>query len=391
MATTDDRIAAYSKTVAEDPKNLRSHLALALEYIQKTRETGDGQYLELAAQSLDRALTADPDLPDALRVRNEIRLMRHEFRKVAEDARYLTQVNSSDTGSWGNLGDALMELGDYEGAEKAYRQMLSLGPNLTSYNRYAYYLFVAGKPEEAFVAMRMAIDSGSRNPQQLAWCRSELGDMYFKTGQIELARSMFQSATEGFPKLHRAHAGLAHLASCEGRVKEAIASYRRAQAIVPLPEYSAALEDLARETGDPREAEKQSKLLGAVLTLASASGEDANRTIALIWANRKVRLEEALRLVQAEFANRDDVYSYDALGWVLHRLGRNGEASTAAKKAIRMATPEPSFWFHAGMIFYAAGLADEARTALTRCVELNRNFDRRQGALAVDTLRKLKI
>ena len=82
--------------------------------------------------------------------------------------------------------------------------------------------------------------------------------------------------------------------------------------------------------------------------------------------------------------------SYDALAWVLFRLGKIDQAAEAASKAIGLGTPEPSFYFHAGMIALAAGEKESARKHLTHALELNPAFNRVDSWVAREQLTKLK-
>ena len=47
---------------------------------------------------------------------------------------------------------------------------------------------------------------------------------------------------------------------------------------------------------------------------------------------------------------RQDVYTYDALAWTLYKNKQCSEAQQATERALKMDTPEPSFYSHAGMI-----------------------------------------
>ena len=58
----------------------------------------------------------------------------------------------SDPQNWGTLGDAMMELGKYEEAGKAYSKMAAIKVSLTSLNRLAYYKFVNGDAEGAIAS-----------------------------------------------------------------------------------------------------------------------------------------------------------------------------------------------------------------------------------------------
>jgi tetratricopeptide (TPR) repeat protein len=119
------------------------------------------------------------------------------------------------------LGDSLMEMGQYAAAETAYHRMLELGPNLASYNRMAYHRFVTGQSAEALAWMNMAVEAGSKIPENLAWCLVEFGDMLFKTGHIQQARAAYDRALETLPGYHRAYAALGRFYAATGEYQQA--------------------------------------------------------------------------------------------------------------------------------------------------------------------------
>ena len=66
-----------------------------------------------------------------------------------------------------------------------------------------------------------------------------------------------------------------------------------------------------------------------------------------------------------------DVYTFDALAWALYRNSKFPEAYDAVKKAMKLDTPEPQFYFHASLIADALGKADEADQLWSKAVRLN--------------------
>ncbi len=58
-------------------------------------------------------------------------------------------------------------------------------------------------------------------------------------------------------------------------------------------------------------------------------------------------------------------------------------------KAIKLSTPEPAFYYHAGLIENALGHKDQARELLKKALELNPEFDARQASLAGAALKEL--
>jgi tetratricopeptide (TPR) repeat protein len=391
MATlsTDRKIAALEKASGADPRNRRVRVDLAFLYLQKVRETADYSYLDLAARITSTLLDEDSGDMLARRLDNEINMMKHEFRRVAASAEDLTKLAPSDPGPWGNLGDALMELGEYERAGQAYQRMFAVRPGLESYNRLAYFKFVTGDPAAAVQLMKLAIEAGSRIPEPIAWCYNELGDMYFKTGRTNEARAAYLEAIRLFPGAHKAHYGLGRVLAGDGKLAEAAVSVKRSQSIVPMVEYAGELEQIYQRLGKPDEAKKQQALIDVVDKLSRARGETANRVLALIYIGEGRKLEDAAQLTENELENRNDVYTLDAVSWVYYTQKNYDDAAKMSVKALRFQTTEPAFYYHAGMIAAAEGRNGDARKMLQRALELNPHFDLNQAPEAERVLKTL--
>jgi tetratricopeptide (TPR) repeat protein len=380
--TADQRIALYEKKLKDAPNDPKVEGDLASAFIQKLRETTDFQYLNRAATLVDRILAADSHSYDGIRLSAEIATHRHNFPQAAQLTRDLTVRNPSDAGAWGLLGDSLMEMGQYDAADKAYQRMFALGPNLASYNRIAWHRFVTGKGAEALSWMAMAVEAGSSTNENLAWCLVEFGDMLFKSGRVDDAHAAYEKSLETLPGYHRALAALGREYAAAGEFDKAVDSFRKAQAVIPLPDYAHALAALYDQLGRPTEAAQQRKLIDVIDKLGQANGEKGNRMLAMNYADENRNLDRALALARAELETRKDVYTYDALSWVLFRGGHQQEAEEASAKALAMHTPEPMFLYHAGVIAIAGGRAEQGRELLGQALALNPSFAWPQAAYA---------
>jgi tetratricopeptide (TPR) repeat protein len=352
---TDDRIAMYSAIVNSKPSDPAHYeVLLASAYVQKSRETTDFSYLDKAVAVLNGVLSSDNANYEALRLLTETQLERHLFSTAVDSSRRLIQISPADPWNWGTLGDAYVEMGDYEKGAEAYQKMVSLRPDLASYNRAAHFRFLYGDVPAAIAIMKKAIESGSSSPENVAWCMVDLGNIYFKSGQLALARQSFTDALRTFKNYYPAYAGLGRVLAETGDVPGAIQNYRRAQEITPLPDYAAALFDLYEKTGQDDLATQQMDLLDVIDKVSIANGEKANRNLALAFADHDVKLVRALQLAQGELEFRRDVYTYDALAWALYKNHRVPEAREYMEKALALKTPEPGFRLHSEIILNAA-------------------------------------
>ncbi len=115
-----------------------------MRLIRKARETGDPSYFNRAEEALKKSLDINPNNAGAMRHLAYVFYSRHEFEPAAVHARKAIEMDSTDGDSYGILGDALIEVGEYGRAEEVYRKMMELEENLYSYSRVAGLKSVRG-------------------------------------------------------------------------------------------------------------------------------------------------------------------------------------------------------------------------------------------------------
>jgi Tfp pilus assembly protein PilF len=91
-AQTDERIAKLQKQAPSPVQQCQ----LAKAYIQKMRETVDFGYLDRASKLVDNVLVHDPSNFEAIRLRSEIGMERHEFQKVADYSEAIVKLAPND-------------------------------------------------------------------------------------------------------------------------------------------------------------------------------------------------------------------------------------------------------------------------------------------------------
>jgi tetratricopeptide (TPR) repeat protein len=393
--STDQTIRFHQSRIAADPDDPLAHNRLAAAYVQKARESGDLSYYALAEKAATRSLALLPrghSAAVAAALLAAVHLARHEFTDALGRARQASQSDPAEPTPYAIAGDALVELGEYEQAAQAYARIAGLDGPQGADSRLAYLKFLKGDTRGAIASMQRAVtlvSSSSPRGEPAAWARAQLGDFYFQVGDLAAAERALTGALTAAPGYHRAQAGLARVRAAQGRDREAVELYGRALAVIPLPEYAAALGDVHARAGRTAEANRQYDLVEYIGRLSALNQTVYNRELALFYADHGRRLPEALDLARRELDVRRDVYTWDVLAWTLHQNGRAGEAGAAMADALKLGTRDPRLLFHAGMIHKALGDTDRARDYLGQALALNPRFHPLQADVASRALTEL--
>jgi tetratricopeptide (TPR) repeat protein len=363
--------------------------ALGDAFMQKARETADSAYYRRAELAFERARALDATDVSAAVGLARVHGARHEFEKSIEWARRALELDARNAGAYGLLGDAALELGDYEAATDHYQQMLDLRPDISSYSRSAHLLFVTGDARRAAWLMDRAIKAGAGYAENTAWCRAQLALMHLHTGNLLAAEQVVEQAIGLTPANY-------HVLFAQGRVRAArkdyagaIESYRRASAIAPQHEVVMALGQLYVVTGDRASADKQWAVVETIDKLNKANGVTGDLQLARFLADLDRRLPEALAIAQAEYRRRPNVFAADTLAWAYYKNGRYADAKRAVAKALAQRTPDASFLFHAGMIHAKLGDRVTAQRYLAQALSLNPSFNPLDAPVAEATLADL--
>jgi tetratricopeptide (TPR) repeat protein len=392
-SATDNQMAYYQRLLQRNPQNSRAYNGLGDGLIRKARETGDPSYFSRAEEALKKSLNIDPDNAGAMRHLSYVFYSRHEFEAAAVHARRAIEMDATDGDSYGILGDALMETGAYEKAEEAYENMIQREKSLYSYSRQAGLKSMRGDSAGATADLEHAIAAGKAAKQpaeSIAWAQWQLGSDQFNLGQLAAAESFYSQSLETYPNYYRGLASLAQVRAAQKKYHEAIELYRKAVAILPMPEYIAALGDVYSKIGRLDEARKQYELVEYIGKLSTLNQALYNRELAYFYADHDVKLKEGLELARRELEYRRDIYAYDVLAWNLHKNNQSEEASAAIREALKLDTKDARIFYHAGMIYHRLGVKQKAREYLSRAVETNPHFHIFAAENAARTLKELE-
>lgn len=370
---TDRRIGDLQGRLREAPGSVEAWTALGEAWVRKAREASDPGLYHGAEDCAAAALALDPAAPRALALRGVVLLEAHRFEEARALGAALTARAPGFAPGHGLLSDALLELGRFEEAAAAAQRMMDLKPGLPSYVRAAHLLWLQGDVEGALEAARLAVDAGG-DPEARAWARTQAALMEWHRGALARADAALDRALAEFPGHPAALAAKGRVALSRGDAAAAVRWLTRAEAAAPLTETAWLLGEAAALAGDAagaRRAWERAEQRGRALD---------RRTLAAFLADRGHRPAEAVRLAEEERAVRGDVYTEDVRAWALYRAGRLAEAGAAARRALRLGTPDARLLFHAGAIRLAAGDRRGGLALLRRARALQPRFDPAGGA-----------
>ncbi|MBI3287325.1 MAG: tetratricopeptide repeat protein [Chloroflexi bacterium] len=392
VKTAEELIEFWRGRFERDPRDFISLTFLGQAFIRKARETGDISAYERAEAALRRALDLNPNYESTLAYLATVLFAKHDFQGALDLADRVYSFDPRALQALATLGDAHLELGNYLEAEAAYRQLLDRSPSSPVYSRLARLAWLRGRPEEALDLMQQAADEAKESGlsgENTAWYQVQLGELYFTTGRYPEAAEYYAAALGAFDNYYLALAGLGKVRAAQGHYAEAIAFYRQTIAIIPQPEFVAALGDIYAITGQASQAQQEYRLVEYIGKLAAINQIIYNRRLALFYADHDVKLEEALELAARELEVRQDIYGYDALAWALYKNGRYAQAAEAIAEAMQLGTRDALLYYHAGMIYAGLGDHQGARRMLTEALSINPRFDPLQSRIAALTLQQI--
>jgi tetratricopeptide (TPR) repeat protein len=380
--TLVERLQAALKA---NPTDGKSAALLGLAYQQRARETGDPSYYVRSEAALRDALHVDRNDLAAVGGLGSLALSRHRFREALALGRRAVALSPSTARNYGIVGDALIELGRYDEAFRAFDTMARLKPSLASYARVSYARELLGDQLGAVRTMKLALDAAS-GPEPTAWTRVQLGKLYWNRGQLPAAAAQYRAALHIFPGYVYALDALSQVEGARGRLGRAIELEQQAVNTTPLPQFAAYLGDLYERAGKPVLAQRQYGLIGAIERLLRANGVRTDLETALFDVDHGIRLRDSLRLARLARAERPSIDGDDVLAWALARNGRCGEALAYSQRAMRLGTKDALKYFHRGEIERCLGHDTVARSWFTRALALNPHFSLRFAPVAKEAL-----
>ncbi|MFJ1958161.1 tetratricopeptide repeat protein [Streptomyces microflavus] len=360
-------IKALQARVTRLPKDPGGWAALGMAYVQQARTTADPATYDRAEKALRTSLTVQAeDNTDAEIGMGALAAARHDFPAALRWARKATASGPYSSSAHGVLADAYTQLGRYDEADEAVQKMTDLRPDAASLARASYTFELKGDTDRARALMRRSL-AAAATPADTSFAHNVLAslDLQDADPRAALARTQIGlGAAPGDSALLETRAR-AHMAM--GDTTKALADYRAAIAIAPLPHYLLGLGELEQSMGHRGQAEEQYTLLRAQDRIREAAGDPAD-TDAILFEADHGNPRRAVTLAEQTLRTRPFVAVHDAYARALHRAGRNAEALAQADKALALGTRSALFHYHRAAIHQALGDPGAARRDLTHAL-----------------------
>lgn len=343
-----ERVAEMEARLQKEPADLGAAVLLSDALLRLGRATSDGRPANRASSVLAAVLKNDPGQYDALRMLGAIQLSQHRFREALETAERARNERPDDAWNYGVMGDALIELGEYDNAFERFDRMMSLRPGAAAYARIAYARELSGDLNGALKAMRLAATAASpQDPEAQAWYATQLAELHLKRGQLADADREYRRATFLYPNYPLAMVGQGKVKAAQGDRDAALRVYLDQLSRTPTLDIAARIGDLYTEEGRSSDAEHYYQLAEQLAGPGIAQTEAA---LPLFLAEHDRKLTDAVAIAEAVAAKRHDIFTEDALAWSYFKVGRLEIAYATSRKAIRTGSQDARIVSHAATI-----------------------------------------
>jgi tetratricopeptide (TPR) repeat protein len=364
------RVAEMEQQLVAKPGDLSASILLADALLRQARVTGDSRPAGRAAVVLERTLRDNPDSYDALRLLGAVDLSLHRFAEARAVGMRARDQRPDDAWNYGVIGDAQMELGEYDQAFASFDRMMQLRPGPAAYARVSYAREIRGDLPGALAAMQMAYASTPpQDPEAQAWYSTQLGELQLKLAHADLAERAFRRALFTFPHYPLAGVGVGKAKLALGDRAAALEMFLDQLQRAPTLDLAARIADLYAAMGDADAAEHYLELAE---DLAGPAASQTEAALALFLAEHDRKLPEAVRLAERVATVRHDIVTEHALAWAYFKVGRLDDAVTAIDRALRTGSLDVTLRTHAAAIHAAAkrSLADACRPGEARGTQL---------------------
>ena len=422
----DAAIETYERVLKLSPKEIRPYLTLAQLYGMRGRN-------DAVEATLSAGAAAHPHSPYAHYYLAGIAAERKEWEKAAERYRQTLDLDSSLQPARLGLAQVYEQQGKLAEAEEIYRALIDTAKQPEALSGLLRVLDREDRLDEGLVLLETLqaaspSDETIRLQMAMVWAEKKnypraieallpaatahpdntrmqvyLASLYEETEAFDKAIELYEAAIkrEKRPYALRLRLGMLYAdrlkqtdrALAEGDAALVLDPARpdaylfKGAVLLEAERYAEAAQVLSDgiaknpETADLRfhlgvAYDKLDRFDDMVAAMQVAIRLDAQHAVALnylgySYADRGIRLDEAIDLIQRALAVRpDDGYIVDSLGWVYYKMGRLDEAITTLQRAAALSPEDAAIHEHLGDVYLQSD-PERAKAAWQQALWLN--------------------
>lgn len=349
-ARRDADIAWYTTRATRDPTGAMDHLKLAGLYLQRAREQGTPADLVLAEQEARTSLTNRREHnAEAFHALALALVGQHRFLEAAAATDSLLAGDPTALGARSLRGEIDLELGRYLEADQIFAPLDNPANNAAVLARVARWASLRGHSAHAKTLLERARTEAHQlagtPAEQIAWYDLRLGELALTVGAWSAAEHSLSTAEAVIPDDPRILLAQARLALATGNASRALERAELAMNRGEDPLAFALASEAHGRLGDSVASERMFLAFETAIAAAPTSAWHRQWRLALLDRGRQI--PEVLAQATAELTTRRDVYGWDLYAWALHRSGRDDEARTAMREALKWGTEDELLRNHA--------------------------------------------
>jgi protein O-GlcNAc transferase len=198
---------------------------------------------------------SDDAIEEALKIFNQAKYLHQEghYEDAVSEYRRAAKLDDKNPFIYNYMGLALLALEDYDGAIEALKHALMLNPNLVDvHNNLGVVYSQLGENEKAYQEFTLVVrDPSFPTPEKPLY---NLGELYLRDGNLELALMHFRRATEKNPNFAMGYRGLGKVHLRLGELEASVENFEKALELSPSDVES--LYELARIYDNRNDADK---------------------------------------------------------------------------------------------------------------------------------------
>ncbi|NOT12920.1 MAG: hypothetical protein HOP23_13985 [Methylococcaceae bacterium] len=363
------------KSAYELSSQSRNLFNQAFYSFQLSALTGRQDDVENADRAFDKALTKDLLSADLYLLHAAYNLKLHRLQAAKMDLEKLAFLDDAKVEVL--KAEIAVQEGKYSNAAASYQAIIETNRTWDNLSRLAYLQAKFGAYETADYLYQAAEEEiSAKDMRSYAWVKLQRGYIALSRGQADKAWRHYRQADQAYSGYWLTQDYIAEWLATQRKFDEAISLYKQMAFCTRKPEIYQSLGDLYLFIGKPELAQSwHDKALVHYLDSVNRGDVQYYHHLSSFYADARQDGAEAVKWARRDLQLRQNVMTQDALAWALFRNGQHVEAVEAINNALAFNWQDAHVYFHAGMIYLAAGLTEAGQRYLQQAVQINPHYD----------------